>query len=41
VQATAGGQHGRDVAGVEFVQAGGEPVVAVAGQPGGEVCQVV
>jgi hypothetical protein len=42
VQAAAGGQDRRDVAVVEFVQASGEPVVAVAGQqPGSEVSQVM
>src|SRR5260370_24178165 len=42
VQVAAGGQDRLDVAFVELVQAGGEPVVAVAGQqPGSEVSQVV
>jgi hypothetical protein len=42
VQVAAGGQQGVDVAGVEFLQAGGEPVVAVAAQqPGGEAGQFV
>jgi hypothetical protein len=42
VQVAASGEQGVDVAGVEFLQAGGEPVVAVAAQqPGGEAGQLV
>jgi hypothetical protein len=42
VEVAAGGEDGLHVAGVEFFEAGGEPVVAVAGQqPGREVGQVV